>query len=272
MKICSCSMPWSKRETENVSVPTVLDFRRDKHPSSSWGLQKRTAARMYIRLCQVTRRKNAHWNLHLVLLCIGSESHTVDGFFPFISNISLLFRFIDVFLFSSVSISSYCDVSISFPFLYSSSLHVVDQCPAFHFLSSIHVTCLCLCLHFSLSFHQSDEFEQQQKNSHEFLENLSNSYLISFFSFSRCCRWTMDEMQVEYLKPTRNISVGIYGWRKRCLYGLLIVLTLVVLINLCLTFWLSVALGLHWVRWEKACCLDQYSFSSLGKYRTDFNL
>ena len=86
-----------------------------------------------------------------------------------------------------------------------------------------------------------------KKISHEFLENLSDSYLIFFFL---CCRWTMDEMQVEYLKPTRHISVGIYGWRKRCLYGLLIILTLVVLINLCLTFWLSVALGLHWVRWE----------------------
>ncbi|CAF1341544.1 unnamed protein product [Adineta steineri] len=53
-------------------------------------------------------------------------------------------------------------------------------------------------------------------------------------------------MQIEYVKPTKNISVGIYGWRKRCLYGLIIVLTFVVFINICLTFWLSVALGLHW--------------------------
>jgi hypothetical protein len=58
----------------------------------------------------------------------------------------------------------------------------------------------------------------------------------------------MDDMQIEYVKPTKNMSVGIYGWRKRCLYCLLIVLTFIVFINLCLTFWLSAALGLHWVR------------------------
>ena len=62
------------------------------------------------------------------------------------------------------------------------------------------------------------------------------------------CRWNMDDMQVEYLQTAKSMSVGIYGWRKRCLYGLLIFLTFIVLINLCLTFWLSAALGLHWVR------------------------
>ena len=66
--------------------------------------------------------------------------------------------------------------------------------------------------------------------------------------FFLCCRWPMVDMQVDYMKPTQNISVGIYGWRKRCLYCLLIVLIFIVAINLCLTFWLSVALGLHWVR------------------------
>jgi hypothetical protein len=57
----------------------------------------------------------------------------------------------------------------------------------------------------------------------------------------------MDDMQIEYVKPTKNISIGIYGWRKRCLYGLLILLSLIVCINLCLTFWLSIVLGLQWV-------------------------
>ncbi len=57
----------------------------------------------------------------------------------------------------------------------------------------------------------------------------------------------MDEMQIEYVKTTKNMSIGIYGWRKRCLYFLLITLTLIVCINVFLTFWLSVALGLHWV-------------------------
>ena len=97
----------------------------------------------------------------------------------------------------------------------------------------------------------------------------------SHLSLSFCCRWIMDELQVEYLKPARNISVGIYGWRKRCLYCLLIILTLVVLINLCLTFWLSVALGLHWVRRdrerERSFDLTDVFFPS-GKCRTHFDL
>jgi hypothetical protein len=57
----------------------------------------------------------------------------------------------------------------------------------------------------------------------------------------------MDDLQIQYVKKTKNRSIGIYGWRKRCLYCLLILLTLIVFINLCLTFWLSIALGLHWV-------------------------
>ncbi|CAM4928370.1 unnamed protein product [Rotaria socialis] len=56
----------------------------------------------------------------------------------------------------------------------------------------------------------------------------------------------MDDIQRDHVRTTKTMSVGIYGWRKRCLYCLLFVLTIVVLINLCLTFWLSVALGLHW--------------------------
>ncbi|CAF1586487.1 unnamed protein product [Rotaria magnacalcarata] len=56
----------------------------------------------------------------------------------------------------------------------------------------------------------------------------------------------MDDIQRDHVGTTKTMSVGIYGWRKRCLYCLLFVLTIVVLINLCLTFWLSVALGLHW--------------------------
>lgn len=54
-------------------------------------------------------------------------------------------------------------------------------------------------------------------------------------------------MQTEYVTATKTMSIGIYGWRKRCLYCLLILLTFIVFINLCLTFWLSLALGLHWV-------------------------
>ena len=54
-------------------------------------------------------------------------------------------------------------------------------------------------------------------------------------------------MQTEYVTATKAVSIGIYGWRKRCLYFLLVLLTFIVVINLCLTFWLALALGLHWV-------------------------
>jgi len=80
-------------------------------------------------------------------------------------------------------------------------------------------------------------------------------------------------MQIEYVKKTKNISVGIYGWRKRCLYCLLIVLTLIVCINLCLTIWLSIALGLHWV-----CLFDLvyifclFKLNIIGKYWTYINI
>ncbi|KAF7639486.1 hypothetical protein Mgra_00001163 [Meloidogyne graminicola] len=36
--------------------------------------------------------------------------------------------------------------------------------------------------------------------------------------------------------------VGIYGWRKRCLYAFILVLTLVVFINLAFTFWIMTVL------------------------------
>lgn len=32
--------------------------------------------------------------------------------------------------------------------------------------------------------------------------------------------------------------VGIYGWRKRCLYGFVLFLMLVIIINLALTIWI----------------------------------
>ena len=71
------------------------------------------------------------------------------------------------------------------------------------------------------------------------------TYFNVFYIFSS--RWDMDDLQIQYVKKTPNISIGLYGWRKRCFYCLLFILTLIVIINLCLTFWLSVALGLHWV-------------------------
>lgn len=34
-----------------------------------------------------------------------------------------------------------------------------------------------------------------------------------------------------------NFKIGIYGWRKRCLYALMLGLLIVVIINLALTLW-----------------------------------
>ena len=36
----------------------------------------------------------------------------------------------------------------------------------------------------------------------------------------------------------RSYKIGIFGWRKRCLYALLLVLLLMVIINLALTLWI----------------------------------
>jgi len=47
-------------------------------------------------------------------------------------------------------------------------------------------------------------------------------------------------------RPKIINPVGVYGVRKRCLYCLLVVLTIVVFLNLCLTLWLSVVLRLNW--------------------------
>ncbi|CAF1223130.1 unnamed protein product, partial [Didymodactylos carnosus] len=64
-----------------------------------------------------------------------------------------------------------------------------------------------------------------------------------------------DEQQHRRMNQQRNLggiqrppklNVGVYGWRKRCLYCLLVLLTIIVCINLCLTLWLTLVLGLHW--------------------------
>lgn len=34
-----------------------------------------------------------------------------------------------------------------------------------------------------------------------------------------------------------NFKIGIYGWRKRCLYALMLGLLIVVIVNLALTLW-----------------------------------
>lgn len=39
------------------------------------------------------------------------------------------------------------------------------------------------------------------------------------------------------LDPKYNFRIGIYGWRKKCLYVLILVLLVMVIVNLALTLW-----------------------------------
>lgn len=41
----------------------------------------------------------------------------------------------------------------------------------------------------------------------------------------------------ESVEPKFNFKIGIYGWRKRCLYMLILGLLIMVIINLALTLW-----------------------------------
>lgn len=50
--------------------------------------------------------------------------------------------------------------------------------------------------------------------------------------------WTTDSVAKSAPTPTRhNFHVGIYGWRKRCLYLLILALLVMVIVNLALTLW-----------------------------------
>lgn len=46
---------------------------------------------------------------------------------------------------------------------------------------------------------------------------------------------------VEYTKPELThivYKIGIYGWRKRCLYFLILLILIIAIINLALTIWI----------------------------------
>jgi len=46
-------------------------------------------------------------------------------------------------------------------------------------------------------------------------------------------------------KDSDIYRVGIYGWRKRCLYALIVLLTVIIIINLALTIWILKVLDFH---------------------------
>ena len=49
-----------------------------------------------------------------------------------------------------------------------------------------------------------------------------------------------EQTQIEYVNP-----IGIYGWRKRCLYCMVLLLIVIVLVNLALTVWILVVLNFN---------------------------
>ena len=53
----------------------------------------------------------------------------------------------------------------------------------------------------------------------------------------------------EQLKPS---AVGVYGWRKRCLYFFVLLLVALIVVNLGLTVWILVVLKFNIVRYYRA--------------------
>jgi len=47
-----------------------------------------------------------------------------------------------------------------------------------------------------------------------------------------------------------TLKIGIYGWRKKCLYFFLLLLLVIVAINLALTIWILVVLDFNLVSWS----------------------
>lgn len=54
----------------------------------------------------------------------------------------------------------------------------------------------------------------------------------------------MDERETTQAPPAQenNNPIGVYGWRKRCLYFFVLLLVVVLLVNLGLTVWILVVL------------------------------
>ena len=61
---------------------------------------------------------------------------------------------------------------------------------------------------------------------------------------------TKDDMAEGLVDGAGNSPTGIYGWRKRCLYLLVLLLLVIILVNLGLTIWIMVVLDFNIVRKE----------------------
>ena len=49
------------------------------------------------------------------------------------------------------------------------------------------------------------------------------------------------------LADPNRLKIGIYGWRKRCLYLFLVLLLVIIAVNLALTIWILVVLDFNLV-------------------------
>lgn len=61
------------------------------------------------------------------------------------------------------------------------------------------------------------------------------------------------------IKPSPGFQVGIYGWRKRCLYFLILGLLVMVIINLALTLWV-----LKVMEFSSVSCILFWDFGNFG--------
>lgn len=54
---------------------------------------------------------------------------------------------------------------------------------------------------------------------------------------AECIQPHAESSTTEPVENKYNFKIGIYGWRKRCLYALMLGLLIVVIVNLALTLW-----------------------------------
>ena len=56
-----------------------------------------------------------------------------------------------------------------------------------------------------------------------------------------------DEQDDRAIVAPDTLKIGIYGWRKRCLYLFLVLLLVIIAVNLALTIWILVVLDFNLV-------------------------
>lgn len=66
----------------------------------------------------------------------------------------------------------------------------------------------------------------------------TRSIIFTFVQEQAVTMETEEQNNILDCSLTPSQPVGIYGWRKRCLYGFLLALMAVVIINLALTVWI----------------------------------